>query len=92
MHPTKTKVLRPGNRQTVTGLVINDAPDGAPDVRVPREIRRRLKAAIYNREKGRGGKEGETLAQLKGMAAYVYMTDAKLGQHYLDRLAKLEGA
>jgi hypothetical protein len=91
LHPTKTKVLRPGNRQTVTGLVINDAPDGASDVRVPREVRRRLKAAIYNREKGRGGKEGETLAQLKGMAAYVYMTDAKLGRHYLDRIAKLEG-
>jgi RNA-directed DNA polymerase len=92
LHPTKTEVLRRGNRQEVTGLVVNDAPDGVPDARVPREVRRRLRAAVHNREKGKAGKEGETLAQLSGMAAFVHMTDAPRGRALLDRIAKLSKA
>ncbi len=89
LHPEKTEVLRPGNRQEVTGLVINRAADGVAEARVPREVRRRLRAAIHNREKGRA-REGETLAELKGMAAFVHMTDPALGRRLLARLAELE--
>jgi hypothetical protein len=89
-HPTKTRVQRKGSRQRVTGLVVNAAPEGTPGARVPREVVRQLRAAIHNREKGKPGKDGETLAQLKGMAAFVYMTDEAKGRAFLEQLERLE--
>ena len=89
MHPAKTEVLRRGSRQEVTGLVINEAREGVAETRVPRDVRRRLKAAIHNRERGKA-REGESLAQLEGMAAFVYMTDPVKGRAFLDRVAKLK--
>jgi hypothetical protein len=89
MHPSKTAVMRAGMRQKVTGLVINKAGENIPEARVPRETLRNLRAAIKNRELGRPGK-GETLAHLKGMAAFVYMTDPARGRAFLDRIAALE--
>ncbi|AUX21248.1 RNA-directed DNA polymerase [Sorangium cellulosum] len=89
LHPGKTVVMRRGSRQKVTGLVVNGASDGVPAARVPRERVRALRAAIRNRELGRPGK-GETLAQLKGLAAFVYMTDPVRGRAFLDRLEALE--
>lgn len=89
LHPTKTAVMRRGDRQKVTGLVVNRAGDAVPAARVPRERIRELRAAIRNRELGRPGK-GETLAQLKGLAAFVHMTDPERGRAFLDRIAALE--
>jgi hypothetical protein len=92
VHQKKTAVMRSGGTQRVTGLVVNEVPasSGVPSARVPRDVTRRLRAAIFNREKGRPIKEGETLAQLKGMAAFVYMTDEKRGSAFLARIAALE--
>ncbi|EYF02441.1 reverse transcriptase family protein [Chondromyces apiculatus] len=89
LHPTKTAVMRRGDQQKVTGLVVNAAGPSVPPVRVPREKVRELRAAIRNRELGREGK-GETLAQLKGLAAFVFMADPVRGRAFLDRLAALE--
>lgn len=89
-HPEKTRILRKGDRQRITGLVVNRAPEGVPAARVPRDVIRRLRAAIHNREVGKPGKEGETLAQIKGMAAFVHMTDPVKGRAFLDRIAALE--
>ncbi|WP_375755462.1 reverse transcriptase family protein [Corallococcus exercitus] len=90
VHPDKTRVARKGSRQRVTGLVVNEAKEGTPEARVPRDVVRRLRAAIHNRQKGKPGREGESLEQLKGMAAFLYMTDPVKGRMYLDQLAKLE--
>jgi len=90
VHPDKTRVMKPGNRQVVTGLVVNEAAKGQPAARVPREVVRQLRAALHNREKGKPGKEGETLEQLKGMAAFIHMTDPAKGRAFLQRLAALE--
>jgi RNA-directed DNA polymerase len=91
LNGKKTSVLRGGSSQRVTGLVINKPNiEGVPAARVPRDVVRRLKAAIFNREKGRPAKGEETLAQLKGMAAFVYMVDQKRGRGFLDRIAALE--
>ncbi|WP_437289840.1 reverse transcriptase family protein [Sorangium sp. So ce406] len=89
LHPSKTVVMRKGSRQKVTGLVVNHAGDAAPAARVPRERVRALRAAIRNRELGRPGK-GETLAQLKGLAAFVYMTDPVRGRAFIERIEALE--
>jgi len=83
----KTRVMRSGARQKVTGLVVNQAP-GRPAARVPRETQRKLRAAIRNRELGRPGK-GETLDQLKGMAAFVMMTDPARGRAFMERIDRL---
>lgn len=92
LHPKKTRVLGTGMCQRVTGLVVNRAGEGIPTARVPRDVQRRLRAAIHHREKGHPGREGESLAQLKGMAAFVFMTDRARGQRFLDRIAALESA
>ena len=91
LHPDKTRVLRRGERQKITGLVVNQNPSGssAPAVRVPREVRRRLRAAIHNREKGNAAKPGETLNHLQGLAAFVHMTDPQRGRALLERIAAL---
>lgn len=89
---SKTRVMRGGGRQKVTGLVVNAAPD-RPAARVPRDVQRQLRAAIRNRELGRPGR-GESLEALRGMAAYVMMTDRERGRAFmarLDRLARQAG-
>jgi hypothetical protein len=90
MHPDKTRVLRKGGRQVVTGLVVNEAPKGASGARVPREVVRQLRAALHNREKGRPGKADESLEQLKGLAAFIHMTDPAKGRAFLERIALIE--
>jgi RNA-directed DNA polymerase len=88
IHNNKTRIMRKGSRQKVTGLVVNAAPD-RPPVRVPRETLRTLRTAIYNREKGRPGK-GETLDHLRGMAAFVMMTDREKGHAFMQRINALD--
>ncbi|HEY5922661.1 MAG TPA: reverse transcriptase family protein [Kofleriaceae bacterium] len=90
IHPNKTRVMRSGARQKVTGLVVNHAP-GRPPARVPRKRIRDLESAIYNRERGRPGK-GETLEQLKGLAAFVMMADRDKGKALMERIDKLIAA
>jgi hypothetical protein len=89
IHRDKTRVMRKGRRQQVTGLVVNGGP--SIEARVPRATIRNLRAAIKNRELGRPGK-GESLEQLAGLAAYVFMCDPKRGQEFLRRIARLGGS
>jgi len=86
VHPKKTRVMRSGRRQKVTGLVVNSY-DGAP-ARVPRELVRNLRAAIHRREKGLETKD--SLAVLRGWAAYIHMCDEAKGRAFLDRIDALE--
>ena len=87
VHPDKTHVARKGSRQKVTGLVVNGT--GTP--RVPRELKRQIRAAIHNAGHGKALQAGETVARLAGFAAYIYMTDPKLGAKLLQQLAALDG-
>jgi hypothetical protein len=82
IHPEKTRVARSGGRQKVTGLVVNG--DGPP--RVSRKLRRQLRAAIHNLKCGKPLKEGESVARLVGYAAYVHMTDPRLGARMMQAL------
>jgi RNA-directed DNA polymerase len=71
--------------------VVNAPPEGheTAAARVPRKLRKQLRAALHNRAAGRTPKGDESLAQLQGMAAFVYMTDPKAGRRLLDAAAKL---
>jgi RNA-directed DNA polymerase len=88
VHPKKTRVTRSGSRQKVTGLVVNGS--GAP--RVPRELKREIRAAIHNASHGKPLKAGDSVARLSGYAAYIYMTDPRLGAKLLKQLAALDSA
>ena len=90
VNAKKTRVQRPNARQTVTGLVVNDAPA------VPRDIVRRLRA-ILHRAKAEGleaqNRTGEPnfRAWVDGMIAYVSMAKPAVGgtlRQALDVLAK----
>jgi hypothetical protein len=85
VHPEKTRILRSGGRQKVTGLVVN----GTHAPRVPRKLKRELRAAIHNLTQGKPLKDGETPQHLAGLAAYVHMTDPKLGAKMMEALARL---
>jgi hypothetical protein len=82
IHAKKTRVARAGSRQTVTGLVVNG--EGLP--RVPRNLRRELRAAIHNLRQGKPLAPGDTPERLAGYAAYVSMTDPVLGRKMMEAL------
>ena len=84
IHPSKTKVHRSGGAQRVTGLVVN----GSGEVRVPREIKRKIRAAIHNLKQGKPLAEGETRDTLIGYAAYIAMTDPELGHKMLEEIGQ----
>jgi RNA-directed DNA polymerase len=89
LNASKTRVLRRGMAQRITGLTINAADAGVPQARVPRAVLRQLRAAIHGRKQGKPYREGESRAYLQGMAAWVYMSDAKRGAHLLSEVARL---
>jgi hypothetical protein len=43
-------------------------------------LKRQLRAAVHNVEQGKSLPVGESLARLKGYAAYIMMTDRELGR------------
>lgn len=82
LNVQKTRVIRTGDVQEVTGLVVNG--DQAP--RVSRQLKRQMRAAVHNLEQGKALPEGESLSRLRGYAAYIAMTDHKLGTSLFHQL------
>jgi retron-type reverse transcriptase len=77
-HPEKTRVLRRGRRQEVTGVVVNDKPG------VDRETLRRFRALLHQVERSgpegkRWGRGGDVIASAVGFANYVAMVDPVKG-------------
>ena len=85
VHPDKTHVMGPGDRQEVTGLIVNG--DGPP--RVPREFRRMLRAAVNNLQQGKPFHEDEDVQTLTGYASFLFSTDADAGRQRFEELAAL---
>ena len=79
VHPDKTRVLRRGRRQEVTGLVVNHR------VNIPRATLRRFRAVLYQIERdGPAGKHWgggpDVLASIEGFANFAAMVDPELGE------------
>lgn len=90
VHPKKLRIIRTKSRQMLTGLVINPLPgDEAPRARVPRKIIRQVRAAIYNHQQGRPTRPGETLEQLRGLAAFIHQSNPDRGRTYLNQIEEL---
>jgi len=79
----KTSIYRPGRRQMVTGLVVNE------QVSIPRRLRRRLRAAVHAVERGHQphwhGHE-HSLASLMGRLAFLGQIHPEQGQALKTRL------
>lgn len=88
INSRKTRFARPVSRQKVTGLVVNDRH--AP--RVPRNIKRRIRAAIHNLSQGKALKNGDTPQTLMGYAAYIHMSEPELGRKLLKTLHKISSS
>jgi len=90
LNSKKFRVLRRSQRQTVTGLVVNDL------VRIPRRERRRFRAILHNCEKhgvasqARGRQDFP--GYLRGFASWVNAVDPAEGRALLDRVDALLGA
>lgn len=82
LNRQKTHIVRHGAQQEVTGLVVNGK--GLP--RVSRQLKRQMRAAIHNIQQGKPLPEGESIARLKGYAAYIMMTDREFGQKMMGVL------
>ena len=94
VHPQKTRVMRCGRRQEVTGLVVNDR------VSVDRRARRRLRATLHRLEQdGPAGVDwygvrgdsapGHLLQVLVGYASFVRMVHPEAGDDALGRLRRV---
>jgi hypothetical protein len=72
-RPDKRRVLRPHQRQLVTGLVVNDGQ------RVPRTQRRRFRALLHHLETRGVDQHGRTTTELRayvlGFASWLQMVD-----------------
>ena len=87
VQESKTRVMRQGYRQMVTGLVVNETPN------LPRKQMRRLRAAVHRyKTKGPGevrlpsrkGGEQNSVKVLSGHLAYLNMIHPEKAQHYKD--------
>jgi retron-type reverse transcriptase len=88
-HPDKTRVLRRGRQQEVTGVVVNDKPG------VDRETLRRFRALLHQVEKsGPEGKQwngsADVIASAVGFANYLAMVDPAKGKAFQQKARALE--
>jgi retron-type reverse transcriptase len=87
VNQDKFRVIRPSQRQVVTGIVVNE------ELRVPRPQRRRLRAILHNcRQHGvasqANGKEN-FLEYLAGLASYTHMVHPEEGSELLRQVDEL---
>lgn len=85
VHPEKTRVMRRGRRQEVTGLVVNDR------LGVPKATIKQWRAVLFQIERdGPAGKRfgigTDVFASLTGFASFVAMVDPDRGRRMLDRV------
>lgn len=82
IDPVKTNIFRSGRRQICTGLVVNDK------VSVPRNIRRRIRAAIHsleNEKKLHWNGDQMSTSSLRGRIEFVKMVSPETGSALAER-------
>lgn len=84
-HPDKIHLYRRGDRQMVTGVVVNEKAN------TPRELRRRVRALLHQAQKtGLNAQNRENRphfrAYVRGLIAYIHQADPVLGKKLLAQL------
>jgi retron-type reverse transcriptase len=88
VHPDKTRVLRRGRQQEVTGVVVNDK------LSIDRKELKRFRATLFQVERDglagkRWGQSDDLIAALEGYANFVLMVDPDKGRPLKARVAAL---
>jgi retron-type reverse transcriptase len=88
VHPDKTRILRKGRQQEVTGLVVNRR------VNVARATLRRFRATLFQIERDgpagkRWGAGPDVLAAIEGFANFVAMVDPERGGELRRRVGRI---
>jgi RNA-directed DNA polymerase len=86
VNPEKTRIMRSGRRQTVTGVVVNKEPG------LSRKERRRLRAMAHRlqKEDSWGPARKKTIALLKGKIAFLHMLNAAQAMPFREIIKSLE--
>ena len=86
INRAKTKVLRNGNRQMVTGIVVNQKPN------VPREERRCLRAELHNIKKSliENRESKFNLSRLQGKAAFIKGINPESGKKFVQEINEIK--
>lgn len=79
VHPDKTRVLRRGRQQEVTGVVVNDKAS------IDRKTLKRFRAVLFQIERDgpqgkRWGNSDDVIAAVEGYANFVMMVDPEKGR------------
>lgn len=88
INEDKTRILRKGRQQEVTGIVVNDK------ISVDRKLLRKFRAVLHQAEtKGleglRWGNSPDLIASLDGFANFVLMVDAEKGKLYKEQVGRI---
>lgn len=89
VHPDKTRIMRRGSRQEVTGLTVNDR------VAVPRDVLRRFRALLHGisasgPEGKRWGQAQDVMDAARGFASFVHMVTPQTGGPLIALVDDLE--
>lgn len=92
INEKKTRVKFRHNRQTVTGLIVNEY------VRVPRKLERYLsqqiyyskKFSVYSHLKKTGNSRSNFKEHLYGIANFIKMVNPEKGESYIEKLNEIE--
>ena len=88
VNEAKTRILRRGRQQEVTGIVVNDK------ISIDRKTLRKFRAVLHQAEtKGleglRWGNSPDLIAALKGYANFVFMVDKEKGYAFQQQVRKI---
>jgi hypothetical protein len=87
LNRAKTRVIRRGKRQVITGCVVNR------ELNVPRELRRQIRAGIHNlKQEFLRTKELNlaTFKRLQGMVSFFHSVKPEMALHYRRQLREIE--
>jgi len=89
IHPEKTKIMRKGTSQQVTGVVVNEKPA------VPKKDLKRFRALLHQIEnsgfdnKFWQGKRNNLAEVIWGYANFINMIEPNKGKKYIARVKKI---
>jgi len=89
LHPDKTRIMHRGNRQEVTGIVVNQ------QLSLNRKTLNQFRALLFQIKKDgyqnkTWGKGGDLLSTITGFAHYVRMVKPEKGAQFLNQIAEIK--